>query len=96
GLYQLIPLHFKESLVYRAHSALGRERDAASAHSETEKSMVSRQLCAVKRQLVQDTLDMTIPLSALGLVNFNEGVVALAGTITSFMGGQAHFYKLFI
>ncbi|KAJ1918280.1 Peroxisomal membrane protein PMP27 [Mycoemilia scoparia] len=93
GMYQLIPLKLKESVIHRAQETFRREK-SEPAEKEVERAIVSRQLTTVKRQLVQDSLDMLIPLSGLGFLDVNEGIVALAGTITSFMGGQSHFNKL--
>jgi len=37
-------------------------------------------------QLTSDLCDLTVPLSALAWVNFDDGVVGLAGTVSSLIG----------
>jgi peroxin-11B len=56
------------------------EKDAASIKK------VEADKCAAVKQLVWDILDSTIPLSALKIVDLDDGVVGLAGLITSVMG----------
>jgi peroxin-11B len=41
---------------------------------------------AVKVQLVSDICDITIPSSALGWVDLDDGIVGLAGTASSVLG----------
>jgi len=37
-------------------------------------------------QLISDLCDLTVPSSALGLVNLDDGIVGLAGTVSSLIG----------
>lgn len=37
-------------------------------------------------QLLSDFCDLTVPLSALGWVNLDDGIVGLAGTLSSVLG----------
>lgn len=37
-------------------------------------------------QLVSDICDLSIPLSGLGLVKLDDGIVGLAGTVSSLIG----------
>ena len=48
---------------------------------------------ASRRQLLSDVCDLTIPVSALGWVGLDDGLVGLAGTLTSIIGVQAQWRK---
>lgn len=37
-------------------------------------------------QLVSDLCDLTIPSSVLGYINLDDGIVGLAGTVSSLIG----------
>ena len=37
-------------------------------------------------QLISDLCDLTVPSSALGLVNLDDGIIGLAGTVSSLIG----------
>lgn len=41
---------------------------------------------AARIQLVSDLCDLSIPLSTLGYVNLDDGLVGIAGTISSLIG----------
>lgn len=45
-----------------------------------------RERSAVTTQLFSDLCDLTIPTSALGYVKLDDGVVGIAGTISSLIG----------
>lgn len=44
-------------------------------------------------QLTSDLCDLTIPLSALTWVNFDDGIVGLAGTLSSLIGLYVQWKK---
>lgn len=54
---------------------------------------LSRDRTAVQLQLVSDICDCTVPSAALGLANFDEGIVGLAGTTSSLIGWTAQWAK---
>jgi peroxin-11B len=41
---------------------------------------------AVKVQLISDLCDLAIPIAALGWLDLDEGIVGLAGTVSSLIG----------
>lgn len=45
-----------------------------------------RERIAARIQLVSDLCDLTVPLSALGYVKLDDGLVGIAGTISSLIG----------
>lgn len=47
---------------------------------------VFREANVAKMQLVSDICDLTIPGSALGYVSLDDGIVGLAGTLSSLLG----------
>ncbi|KAH7069962.1 peroxisomal biogenesis factor 11 [Paraphoma chrysanthemicola] len=61
---------------------------AASSEPEkvVEKKKVEKELNAAKVQLLSDLCDITIPSSALGWVELDDGIVGLAGTTSSLLG----------
>lgn len=48
---------------------------------------------ATRLQLVSDICDATVPSAATGLINFDDGVVGLAGTVSSLIGLTAQWEK---
>jgi peroxin-11B len=45
-----------------------------------------RERSAANIQLISDLCDLTIPSSALGYVNLDDGIVGIAGTVSSLIG----------
>jgi peroxin-11B len=70
---------------------------AIAASTEPEKIVetkkVEKELLAVKVQLVSDLCDLTIPSSALGWVELDDGIVGLAGTVSSLLGVWGQWKK---
>lgn len=58
-----------------------------------EKKKVEKELNAVKIQLLSDLCDITIPASALGWVDLDDGIVGLAGTTSSLIGAWGQWKK---
>jgi len=46
---------------------------------------------ATRQQFIIDVLDVWLPASNLGLVNLNDGVLGVFGTITSFLALRVHW-----
>ncbi|KAF1912157.1 peroxisomal biogenesis factor 11 [Ampelomyces quisqualis] len=68
---------------------------ASSADPEkvVESKKVEKDLNAVKIQLLSDLCDITIPSSALGWVELDDGIVGLAGTTSSLLGVWGQWRK---
>lgn len=49
-------------------------------------NFVSRERAAINLQLLSDLCDLTVPTTAIGLANFDDGFVGLAGTVSSLIG----------
>jgi peroxin-11B len=54
---------------------------------------MDRQRTAANIQLFSDICDLTVPSSALGYVNLDDGVVGLAGTVSSLIGVYSVWQK---
>jgi len=67
-----------------------RQRTLSINKQEGEKSVEAKKLEQERKsttiQLVSDLCDMTVPSTALGLTSFDEGIVGLAGTVSSLIG----------
>ncbi|KAI0839872.1 peroxisomal biogenesis factor 11 [Hypoxylon sp. FL0890] len=67
-----------------------REREAKVDKKEGEGVVESKRIAlersASKLQLLSDLCDLTVPTSALGWIGFDDGIVGLAGTVSSLIG----------
>jgi peroxin-11B len=52
-----------------------------------------RERAAINLQLISDLCDLTVPTSALGFTNFDDGFVGLAGTVSSLIGVHGQWKK---
>jgi peroxin-11B len=52
-----------------------------------------RERAATNIQLISDLCDLTVPSAALGYANFDDGIVGLAGTVSSLIGVWATWKK---
>jgi len=81
GLYKLRGLQLRNRTV----------KASAEKVPETQPVVVQgNQAYAIKYQLVQDMLDIVIPGTAIGYFALDEGVLGIAGFITSIMGLRSH------
>lgn len=74
-----------------------REREAKVDRKEGEGVVESKRIAleraASRLQLTSDLCDLTVPLSALGWANLDDGVVGLAGTVSSLIGLYSQWKK---
>lgn len=49
-------------------------------------TMIDRDQAAARKQLFQDLCDLSLPSTSLGYVNFDDGILGLAGTTSSLLG----------
>ncbi|KAI5778115.1 peroxisomal biogenesis factor 11 [Geopyxis carbonaria] len=82
GVYELRRLSEREQ---------GVKKTEAEGALEAGRIAAARQ--ALRRQLVCDLADMVLPVSSLGLVKIDEGLVSLAGLVSSAIGLQAAWKK---
>jgi len=74
-----------------------RAREAALNKNEgegvVEGKKIEKQRAATNLQLISDLCDITIPASALGYANLDDGLVGLAGTVSSLIGVWSTWQK---
>jgi len=51
-----------------------------------ESKRLEKERAAINLQLISDLCDLTVPSAALGYANFDDGIVGLAGTVSSLIG----------
>jgi len=61
--------------------------------SETTLTSAYRERGATQLQLISDLCDCTVPSSALGYANFDDGIIGLAGSVSSLIGLYAAWAK---
>ncbi|CCA67857.1 related to peroxin-11 [Serendipita indica DSM 11827] len=64
------------------------------AANDTRLKVLEKERAAVRYQLLLDLLDMWIPATGLGVVNFNDAVVGLLGFTTSVMAFRSQWNSL--
>jgi peroxin-11B len=67
--------------------------DKKDAEGTVEQKKLQRETNAASLQLVSDLCDITVPSSAVGYVNLDDGIVGLAGTVSSLIGVWAAWKK---
>ncbi|KAI9774165.1 MAG: Peroxisomal membrane protein PMP27 [Geoglossum simile] len=74
--------------VYTLYQLRQRERsiDKKDGESLVESKRLERERAVTNLQLISDLCDLTVPTSALGLTNFDDGFVGLTGTASSLIG----------
>jgi Peroxisomal biogenesis factor 11 (PEX11) len=55
--------------------------------------MSRRERAASRLQLLSDLCDLIVPVSALGWIDFDDGIVGLAGTTSSLIGLYLQWQK---
>lgn len=63
------------------------------AEAKVESVKLARQRQVVNIQLVSDLCDLTVPSTALGYANFDDGIIGLAGTTSSLLGAWGAWQK---
>ncbi|CAI2181539.1 3632_t:CDS:2 [Funneliformis geosporum] len=93
GLYKLYLNGYQHNFMRQVSKArFAESSEKSNVRSEAESLMKERK--AVIIQLVQDVLDITIPATALGYLHLEDGLVGLAGFISSIMGIQSQWKKV--
>ncbi|PQE26864.1 peroxisomal biogenesis factor 11 protein [Rutstroemia sp. NJR-2017a BVV2] len=54
---------------------------------------IEKERAAINLQLLSDLCDITVPASAIGLANLDDGLVGLAGTVSSLIGVYSQWKK---
>lgn len=85
SLYQLYRLR-ERSLKLSANKG-------AEAEPVVEAKKIERETNQVRLQLISDLCDITIPASTLGWAKLDDGIVGLAGTVSSLLGVYSQWKK---
>jgi len=54
---------------------------------------IEKERAAINMQFISDLCDLTVPTTALGFANFDDGFVGLAGTVSSLIGVYGQWKK---
>ncbi|KAJ6161200.1 Peroxisomal biogenesis factor 11 [Penicillium chermesinum] len=88
GIYSLYQLQQRRRvLTLRRVRVLSRPRRLKSM------SILVTERAAARVQLVSDFADLLIPASAIGLLNLDDGIVGIAGTVSSLIGVWSQWRK---
>ncbi|KAK4696965.1 hypothetical protein P7C71_g1024, partial [Lecanoromycetidae sp. Uapishka_2] len=82
GLYTLWQIRQKEQSI-----------DKNDGESVVDSKKLLKERTATNMQLISDVCDLTVPSAALGYANLDDGVVGLAGTVSSLIGVWATWKK---
>lgn len=99
GLYTLWQLRQREQDIDKSDGEGVVESKKLARHVNNsqqrllELTNVSRERAATNTQLLSDICDLAIPVSALGYLNLDDGIVGLAGTASSLIGVAATWKK---
>jgi len=75
GTYALYQLRSRNSMISKTE-----------VEGVVEKKKIEKEQAALNLQLVSDLCDLAVPSAALGYANFDDGIVGLAGTVSSLIG----------
>ncbi|CAD0027058.1 unnamed protein product [Aureobasidium pullulans] len=78
--------------IYKSRNEEAAQTDKAVAAEKTVE-VKKLQRSAAQTQLISDLCDLFIPVSALGYINVDDGVVGLAGAVSSLIGLMAQWNK---
>ncbi|CAI7675738.1 unnamed protein product [Penicillium pancosmium] len=82
GIYTLVRLQEKEKTI-----------DRKEGEGVVEAKKIEKERAAARIQLVSDLFDLTIPATAVGIANFDDGIVGIAGTVSSLIGTWSQWRK---
>ncbi|KAJ5923287.1 peroxin-11 Pex11-Penicillium chrysogenum [Penicillium verhagenii] len=82
GVYTLFKLQEKEKTV-----------DRKEGEGVVEAKKIEKERSAARIQLFSDVCDLAAPLSAIGVLNLDDGIVGITGTITSLIGIWSQWRK---
>ncbi|KAJ6095777.1 peroxin-11 Pex11-Penicillium chrysogenum [Penicillium sp. IBT 16267x] len=82
GLYTLFKLQEKEKTV-----------DRKEGEGVVEAKKIEKERSAARIQLFSDVCDLAAPLSAIGVLNLDDGIVGITGTISSLIGVWSQWRK---
>ncbi|CAI7619625.1 unnamed protein product [Penicillium discolor] len=82
GVYTLVRLQEKEKTV-----------DRKEGEGVVEAKKIEKERSAARIQLLSDVCDLAAPLTAVGVLNLDDGLVGITGTISSLIGVWSQWRK---
>ncbi|CAP80567.1 peroxin-11 Pex11-Penicillium chrysogenum [Penicillium mononematosum] len=82
GIYTLVRLQEKEKTI-----------DRKEGEGVVEAKKIEKERSAARIQLISDVCDLAAPLSAVGILNLDDGIVGITGTISSLIGVWSQWRK---
>ncbi|KAJ5959522.1 Peroxisomal biogenesis factor 11 [Penicillium vulpinum] len=82
GVYTLVRLQEKEKTI-----------DRKEGEGVVEAKKIEKERSVARIQLISDVCDLAAPLSAIGMVNLDDGLVGIAGTVSSLIGVWSQWRK---
>ncbi|KAJ5129577.1 Peroxisomal biogenesis factor 11 [Penicillium bovifimosum] len=82
GVYTLVRLHEREKAI-----------DRKEGEGVVEAKKIEKERAVARIQLISDVCDLAAPLSATGILNLDDGIVGIAGTISSLIGVRSQWLK---
>jgi len=79
--------------LYNMRLEMRKQNESSDAEKHVEVKKLEKDRTATQLQLISDLCDCTVPSSALGYANFDDGIVGLAGTTSSLIGLTAAWAK---
>ncbi|KAK3051725.1 Peroxisomal membrane protein PMP27 [Extremus antarcticus] len=79
--------------LYNMQAEMKKQGESGDAEKHVEVKKLEKDRAATQLQLISDLCDATVPSSALGYANFDDGIVGLAGTTSSLIGLAAVWAK---
>ncbi|CAO1633925.1 unnamed protein product [Sympodiomycopsis kandeliae] len=92
-VFSLISGSYKTNALRQRRAAASRPRATAEKEAErkVELQQIKKEQGAVRWQMVQDALDALNPATGADILSIDDGVIGLAGTVTSIMGGYTQW-----
>ncbi|OQD60281.1 hypothetical protein PENPOL_c025G04208 [Penicillium polonicum] len=82
GVYTLVRLQEKEKTI-----------DRKEGEGVVEAKKIEKERSAARIQLLSDVCDLAAPLSAVGILNLDDGLVGITGTVSSLIGVWSQWRK---
>ncbi|CAI7629277.1 unnamed protein product [Penicillium palitans] len=82
GVYTLVRLQEKEKTI-----------DRKEGEGVVEAKKIEKERSAARIQLISDVCDLAAPLTAVGVLNLDDGLVGITGTVSSLIGVWSQWRK---
>lgn len=89
GVYKSVQLAQRTKLAQRPRATAEKE-----AERRVELHQIAADTKAVRLQMLQDACDIINPGTSTGWLNFNDGVIGAAGTVSSLLGARSQWIKV--